>query len=120
MLYAAVLGPLWARAGGEAMKALRNQLGSLVSAEFFSAKDFVRHAVLIVVLFAVAHAFGLREYTTIISGTMASPALGMWTCGLLGVGYLALYFGAVVLASVLLIAAALLHLWERLARRPIA
>jgi hypothetical protein len=102
------------------MKALRNRLGRLVTAELFSAKDFVRHAVLIVVLFAVAHAFGLREYTTIISGTMASPTLGVETCALLGMGYLALYFGAVVLAPVLLIAAALLKLWERLARRPIA
>ncbi len=101
------------------MRTIRNRLGRLGSAEFFSAKDFVRHAVLIVVLFAIAHASGLREYTTIISGTMASPSLGVGTCALLGMGYLALYFGAVVLAPVLLMAAALLKLGERIAHRSI-
>lgn len=99
-----------------------DKLGRLIGADFFSPKDFVRHAVLLLVLFAVAHLCGLREFTTIISGTMASPALGAETCALLGVGYMALYFGAVVLVPVLLIAAGLLCLLEKVraaARRPI-
>lgn len=87
-----------------------------VRADFFSPKDFVRHAVLIVALFAVAHVSGLREFTTIISGTMASPELGAGVCALLGMGYMALYFGVVVLVPVLLIAAGLLKCGERLRR----
>ena len=81
-----------------------------MGASFFSPKDFVRHAVLIVLVFAIAHAFGLREYTAIICGTMASPALGPETCALLGIGYMLLYFGVVVLVPILLIAAALLKI----------
>lgn len=84
-----------------------------IRADFFSPKDFVRHAVLIVVLFAVAHVSGLREFTTIISGTLADPSLGVEMCALLGIGYLALYFGVVVLAPILLIAAGLLWLREK-------
>jgi hypothetical protein len=90
-----------------------DRLRRWVSADYFSPKDFVRHAVLILVLFAVAHLCGLREFTTIVSGTMASPALGTEICALLGMGYMAFYFGAVVLVPVLLIAAGLLWLWEK-------
>ena len=96
------------------MSGKQDRLDWLIGADFFSAKDFVRHAVLIVVLFGIAHAFGLREFTTIISGTMASPALGPGVCALLGMSYLALYFGAVVLVPVLLIAAGILLAWEKL------
>jgi hypothetical protein len=95
------------------MNAKPDWFEKLVGAEFFSPKDFVRHAVLIVVLFAVAHAFGLREYTTIISGTMASPTLGVETCALLAMIYLVFYFGAAVLAPILVIAAGLLLVWEK-------
>ena len=95
------------------MKAKSDKFDRLVGADFFSPKDFVRHAVLIVVLFAVVHLFGLREYTSIISGTMASPTLGAETCTLLAIIYMVFYFGAVVLAPVLLIAAGLLLLWEK-------
>jgi hypothetical protein len=85
----------------------------ILRAEFLSPKDLLRHAVLIGVLFAVAHLAGLREFTTIVSGTLASPSLGVGVCALLGVGYMALYFGAVVLAPILLIAAGLLFAWEK-------
>jgi hypothetical protein len=98
------------------MNTKADRFGRLIGADFFSPKDFVRHALLIVVLFVIAHAFGLREFTTIISGTMASPALGAETCTLLGIGYMALYFGAVVLAPILLIAAGLLKIAQHLAR----
>jgi len=95
------------------MNAMKDRFDRLVGVDFFSPKDFVRHAVLIVVLFAIAHVFGLREYTSMISGTMASPSLGAETCTLLAMIYLVFYFGAVVLAPVLLIAAGLLLLWEK-------
>ena len=95
------------------MSARRDKFEQLVGAVFFSPKDFVRHAVLIVVLFAIAHMCGLREYTAIISGTMASPTLGAETCTLLAIIYMVFYFGAVVLAPILMIAAALLYIWEK-------
>lgn len=98
------------------MKAKPDRFDRWVGAAFFSPKDFVRHAVLIVLVFALAHVCGLREYTAIISGTMASPSLGPEVCALLGIGYMALYFGVVVLVPVLLIAAALLKMGGCLTR----
>lgn len=95
------------------MNGKSNKLGRLIGADFFSPKDFVRHAVLILVLFAVAHLCDLREFTTIISGTMASPALGAETCAVLGMSYMTLYFGAVVFAPILLMAAGLLWFLEK-------
>lgn len=82
-------------------------------AVFLSPKDLVRHAVLIMALFGVAHLAGLREFTTIITGTLAAPSLGAGWCAVLGAGYMALYFGTVVLTPILLIAAGLLFLWEK-------
>lgn len=96
------------------MNAKRDWFERLTGAAFFSPKDFVRHAVLIVLLFGVVHVCGLREYTAMISGTMASPGLGSETCTLLAIVYIAFYFGAVVLAPILLIAAALLVVWKKL------
>jgi len=95
------------------------RLRTLLRAEFLSPKDLVRHAGSIGMLYAVAHLAGLREFTAIISGTVASPALGAGPCALLGVGYMALHFGTVVLAPVLLIAAGLLKLWKHFTRRQI-
>ncbi|HEU5069547.1 MAG TPA: hypothetical protein VFV96_03930 [Verrucomicrobiae bacterium] len=88
------------------------KLRRLIGADFLSPKDFVRHAGLLVLLFVVAHVGGLREFTTIISGTMAEPRFGSDVCALLGLGYAALYFATVVLAPILLIAAGVLKLWE--------
>ena len=95
------------------MNLKRDRFDRLTGAAFFSPKDFVRHAVLIVVLFAIAHVCGLREYTAMISGTMASPSLGAEICTLLAIVYMLFYFGAVVLAPILLIAAGLLFVWGK-------
>ena len=95
------------------MNVTRDKFDRLTGAVFFSPKDFVRHAVLIVVLFAVVHLLGLREYTAMISGTMASPNLGAEACTLLAIIYMLFYFGAVVFAPILLIAAGLLVVWGK-------
>ena len=88
-------------------------LWKLVKADFLSPKDLLQRAALILMLFAIAHLAGLREFTTIISGTLAEPSLGVEMCALLGFGYMALYFGAVVLVPILVIAAGLLFVWKK-------
>ena len=95
------------------MNPQRDNFERLVGAVFFSPMDFVRHAVLIVALFVIAHLCGLREFTAMISGTMASATLGPEICTLLAIVYMLFYFGAVVLAPILMIAAALLYIWEK-------
>jgi len=99
------------------MNLKRDWFDRLTGAALFSPKDFVRHAVLVVVLFGIAHVCGLREYTAMISGTMASPSLGAEICTLLAIIYMLLYFGAVVFAPILLIAAGLLFVWGKVGDR---
>ena len=82
-------------------------------ADFCSPKDFVRHAALIVIVFAVAHVCGLREYTSFLNGT-AGPAGTDWeTSAMLGVTYVLLYLACVLLVPAMLLAAALLLVWQR-------
>ncbi len=81
--------------------------------EFCSAKYFLVRALVIVVLFFIAHAAALKEYTTFLSGTAANPAVGYEVSAFCGMIYIALYLGSVVLAPVLVIAAGLLACWQR-------
>lgn len=77
-------------------------------AEFLSPKDFVRHALLIVALFAIAHFCGLREHTAFLSGTSVSADTTLENSAYLGAIYLLLYFATVLLSPAMIIAAALL------------
>ena|SRR5579862_7618916 len=80
--------------------------------EFFSAKYFLLRAFALVVLFALAHLAGFREYTTFLSGTVANPDVGFRLSAFYGMTYIALYLGSVVVAPILVIAAGLLMLWK--------
>ena len=53
-------------------------------ADFLSPKDLVRRALVIAVAYFVVSAFGLREFTSILNGTMASVSLGWHTSAFLG------------------------------------
>lgn len=54
---------------------------------------------------------GLRDYATFLSGTEQAST---WSATVLGgVAYLAAYFGAILLAPILLLTAALLGAWQR-------
>ena len=66
---------------------------------------------MIVLAFGVAHAFGLREYTSFLNGTTGSTELGYELSALLGLIYLLLYFASVLLVPILLLAALLASLW---------
>ncbi len=87
-----------------------------VGAKVFSPAGFLVRALLIAVAFAVCHFVGLREHTSFLSGTTASVSGGMDRSLLLGTLYIAVYLAFVLLCPILLIAAALLALWQR--RRP--
>lgn len=89
----------------------------MCAADFFSPKDFLRHAVLIVLVFGVAHLFGLREHTSFLNGTTGSVDLGYELSTLLGMTYLVLYFAVVLLAPILVLAACLVSLWLKYQNR---
>lgn len=80
--------------------------------ELFSARFFLWRGLTLIAVFVIAHLFGLREYTTFISGTTESVSTGIQTSAFLGTAYIVLYLGCVVVAPILILAAALLMLWQ--------
>jgi hypothetical protein len=83
-------------------------------AEFCSPKDFARRAIFITFAFLILHLAGLREFTTVLSGTAGSVELGWATSAFLGLLYVCGWLGFVVLAPILLLAAALFAIWNRI------
>jgi hypothetical protein len=77
-----------------------------------SPRSFVVLAIAIAVLFGVAHAVGLREHTSILSGT--SLAVESAAAGVI---YTLLYFAFVLGAPILILAAAIFWGLSRRARR---
>lgn len=82
-----------------------------------SPKDFVRHAALICVVFAIAHLLGLREFTSVLNGTTGSVAMDWQMAAALGVAYILLYLAFVLLVPTMILAAVILALWQRTRRR---
>ena len=83
------------------------------SADFFSAKDFVRHGALLLIVFAIVHLLGLREYTSVLNGTTGAAGMNPTNAALLGVLYVLSYLGAILLAPIFFITAGLLTVWEK-------
>jgi hypothetical protein len=83
-------------------------------AEFLSARDLIQRAVAISGLFLVLHLAGFQEYTGILNGTIGSLDLGWKLSTFLAVFYIVLYLAFVILVPVLLLAAVILAVWQRL------
>jgi hypothetical protein len=98
-------------------RSFASRCGDLCAADFLSPKDFVRHAVLVLAVFALVHLCGLREYTSVLNGTTGAVGMDMETATLLGVGYVLVYLAAILLAPILLIAAALVAVWQKITAR---
>ena len=95
-------------------RSFTQRLAALWHARLFSPKDLVRRAVVISMLFAIAHLAGLREFTSILNGTVGSVQLGWGVSAFLGLVYITIYLAFVLLMPMLLLAAGLLLLWRRL------
>jgi hypothetical protein len=84
-------------------------------AAWVSPRGFLIGAGALVLLYGVAHVLGLRDDASILSGT--APPSG--AAGLaLGIGYVLLYFAAVVGAPILVVGAAVFWVLDRLLYRP--
>jgi hypothetical protein len=86
-------------------------------AEFLSPTYLLVRAFAMVLLFLVVQLAGLREYTAFLSGTAASPETGMRLCAFYGMVYILFYLGCVVVAPILILAAGLVALWNRVSMR---
>jgi hypothetical protein len=83
-------------------------------ADFLSPKDLVRRALVVAAIYGVVNAFGLREFTTILNGTMGSVSLGWRTSAFLGLLYIISYLAFVLITPTMLIAAGILLLWKKI------
>ena len=74
-------------------------------APVLSPRGMILRGMLVALVFAVCHGLGLREHTSFLSGTSASIETSLNTSAVLGVTYIATYFGFVIFAPILVIAA---------------
>lgn len=86
-------------------------------AEFLSARDMVQRAAAIAGLFLLVHLAGFREYTGILNGTIGSLDLGWKLSSFLAVIYIMLYLAFVIVVPVLVLAAMILSVGQRIMKR---
>jgi hypothetical protein len=89
----------------------------LQRADFMSPRDMVQRAFAISGLYLLVHLAGFREYTGILNGTIGSIDLGWKLSGFLAGVYILLYLAFVLLVPVLLMAAAILTVEQRIMKR---
>ncbi len=89
----------------------------LIRAPLLSASGFISRALLFTILFALCEFAGWREHTTFISGTTTSVDMDSSSSVTLGVIYILAYFGFVLVAPALFLAATILVLWQRYSPR---
>src|SRR5208282_3909504 len=77
------------------------RLGLFRRAEFLSVRDLLQRAVAISVLFLAAHLAGLREFTSVLNGTIGSVAAGWKLSSFLALIYIFLYLAFVIVVPVL-------------------
>lgn len=92
------------------------RLRSLWRADFLSPRDLVRRAIAIALLYGLLSVCGLREFTSILNGTVGSVALGWHLSLFFGLLFIVVYLAWVLLVPTFLIAAGLLILWKKVVK----
>jgi hypothetical protein len=80
-----------------------------------SALYLVEWAGLLTVLFIIAHLAGLREFTSVLNGTIGSTNVGWQIASWLGVAYVLIYLAWVIVVPILLLAALILKMYSKVA-----
>jgi hypothetical protein len=86
-------------------------------ADIFSPRGFLLRAGVIGAAFLALHLAGLRDYASVLNGTVGPASTGWKTSAFLGVAYLVVYMALVILAPILILAAGILSLWHRRRRQ---
>ncbi len=94
------------------MKTLRAWL----RAPFFTPAGFLLRAAALAALYAAATLGGLRDYATVLAGSLPYEGAPPRLSTALGLGYVLLYFGWILAVPVLVLGAGILAFWTR--RRP--
>ena len=95
------------------IKLIRQRLAIFQRAEFLSARDMLQRACALSVMFLVAHLAGLREFTSVLNGTIGSVAAGWNLSAFLAAVYILLYLAFVILVPILVLAAMILTVGRR-------
>ena len=88
----------------------------LIRAPLFSPPGLAVRALLLVVAFGLCELAGWREHTTFISGTVTSADMGINASATFGLIYMLAYFGFVLAAPILMIAAFVIFVFRRFFR----
>jgi hypothetical protein len=78
-----------------------------------SAQYLLEWAAFLTALFLIVQLAGLREFTSVLNGTIGSTHLSWQTAAFLGAAYIFIYLGFVLFVPVLILAALILKLWQR-------
>ena len=76
---------------------------------------FLQWAALLLALFLITNIAGMREFTSVLNGTVGSTSLDWQTASFLGAAYVMTYLAFVLGAPTLIIAAGILILWRKIA-----
>jgi len=82
--------------------------------EFLSPKDLLVRAAVISLLFLVVHLAGLREFTSVLNGTIGNTEISWGESAFWGTVYIFLYLAFVLGVPILLLAAAISAALQRL------
>jgi hypothetical protein len=74
---------------------------------------FLEWAAFLTVLYVMASLAGMREYTSVLNGTIGSTTLSWQTAAFLGAAYVFVYLAFILGAPILVLAALMLKLWQR-------
>jgi hypothetical protein len=82
---------------------------------FASPQYLLEWAAMLTILFIVVQLAGLREFTSVLNGTIGSTSLSWQTASFLGAAYIFVYLGFVLGVPILILAAGILKIWQRIA-----
>lgn len=74
---------------------------------------FLQWAGLLTVLYIIVNLAGMREFTSVLNGTIGSTTLSWQTAAFLGAAYVFVYLAFILGAPILVLAALILKLWQR-------
>lgn len=78
-----------------------------------SPQYLLEWAAMLTILFVVVKLAGLREFTSVLNGTIGSTSLSWQTASFLGAAYIFVYLGFVLGVPILILAAGILKLWGK-------
>jgi hypothetical protein len=74
---------------------------------------FLEWAAFLTVLYIIVNLAGMREFTSVLNGTIGSTTLSWQTAAFLGAAYVFVYLAFILGAPILVLAALILKLWQR-------